>query len=284
MSDRDGWTTSADGTRLFWRRRSPAAAPAAALLVVHGLAEHSGRYEHVLERFAGAGFDCWAPDYRCHGRSPGLRVHVERFEDFDADISAARRLVAGECPRLPLVVVGHSQGGLLALRHAIAEPDGLAGVIVSSPFLGIHPDSRPPAALHLVANVISTFAKRLMFSQVADPALLSHDPQVGADYVADPLVSSSVSARWFTESVRAQNEVLAAAPRLAVPALVMQSGDDRLADPEATRRWAAAAPQHLVEYHEWPGLYHEMFNEPEREQVFEHMERWLKALLGPSVS
>ena len=279
MTETSGWIESGDGTRLRWRRRTAGCAAQAVLLFVHGLAEHSGRYFHVLDHFAARGFDCWALDYRGHGQSPGQRVHVDRFGEFDEDVAAVRHLAATACPGLPLVLVGHSQGGLLVLRQALAEPQGLAGIIVSSPFLGIHPDSKPPAALQVVANIVSTFAKKLMFSKVADPALLSRQPGIAEAYVADPLVSSTVSARWFTEVVRAQAEARAGAAGLAVPALIMQSGDDRLADPAATRAWAANAPAQLVEYVEWDGFYHEMFNEPEREQVFARMERWLDALL-----
>lgn len=282
MTETQGWTESGDGTRLFWRRRTAGPAAQATLLFVHGLAEHSGRYVHVLGHFAGRGFDCWALDYRGHGQSPGLRVHVDRFGEFDEDVAAVRHLAAAACPGLPLVLVGHSQGGLLVLRQALAEPRGLAGIIVSSPFLGIHPDSKPPAALQMVANIVSTFAKRLMFSKVADPALLSRRPGVAEAYVADPLVSSTVSARWFTEVVRAQAETRVGAAGLSVPALIMQSGDDRLADPAATRSWADNAPADLVDYVEWDGFYHEMFNELEREQVFARMERWLDALLRAS--
>jgi alpha-beta hydrolase superfamily lysophospholipase len=280
MTETSDWTESGDGTRLFWRRRTAGPAARATLLFVHGLAEHSGRYMHVLDHFAARGFDCWGLDYRGHGQSPGLRVHVDRFGEFDEDVAAVRHLAATTCDGLPLVLVGHSQGGLLVLRQALAEPQGLAGIIVSSPFLGIHPASKPPAALQVVANIVSTFAKRLMFSKVADPSLLSRQPGIAEAYVADPLVSSTVSARWFTEVVRAQTETRAGAAGLAVPALIMQSGGDRLADPAATRSWADNAPTDLVEYIEWDGFYHEMFNEPEREQVFARMERWLQALIG----
>jgi lysophospholipase len=276
MIESNGWFDSADGTRLYWRRQHPHREPLATLLFVHGLAEHSGRYAHVLEYFANAGYDCWAFDYRCHGNSPGLRVHVDRFDEFTADLAAAHRMVQTASGKSTLILVGHSQGGLLALRYALTRPDGVDGIIVSSPFLGIHPNSKPPAALQMVANIISTFSSKLMFSKVADPSCLSRTPGVAEAYVADPLVSSTVSARWFTEVMRAQLDTRERAGNLAVPALVMQSGDDRLADPSATREWAAKAPAELVEYVEWPGLYHEMFNEPEREQVFEKMVSWLQ--------
>jgi alpha-beta hydrolase superfamily lysophospholipase len=275
----EGWTAAADGTRLYWRRYVPDDKPRAELLFVHGLAEHSGRYGHVMRYFADRGFDCWAVDYRCHGKSPGLRVHVDRFDEFLLDIAAAYRLVRAEQTWLPLFLVGHSQGGLLVLRHVLARPDGIEGIIVSSPFLGMHPNAAPSAPLHVVANIISTFSPKLMFSKVAEPRFLSRNPSVAEAYVNDPLVSNTVSARWFTEVLRAQADTLARAPDLTVPALVMQSGDDRLADPEATRAWVAAAPADLVDYVEWDGLFHEMFNEPEKQQVFEKMDGWLEERL-----
>jgi lysophospholipase len=109
---------------------------------------------------------------------------------------------------------------------------------------------------------------------------LSRDPKVPEAYIADPLVSTTVSARWFTSVLAAHADTRARASTLSVPALVMQSGDDRLTDPAATRSWAADAPSDLVDYVEWEGLYHEMFNEPEKEQVFEKMEDWLATRLA----
>jgi alpha-beta hydrolase superfamily lysophospholipase len=271
----EGWTKSSDGNRLFWRRHSPDGDPRAVLLVVHGLAEHSGRYLHVLDNFATAGFDCWAHDYRCHGQSPGLRVHVTEFDEFLTDLAAARSLVRQAQPDLPFFLVGHSQGGLIVLREALAHPDGLEGVVVSSPFLGLHPDAAPPAALHMVANIVSTFAPNLMFSKVAEPSALSRDPKVPEAYIADPLVSTTVSARWFTSVMKAHADTVARASSLSLPALVMQSGEDKLTDPAATRSWVESAPAKLVEYVEWDGLYHEMFNEPEKDEVFKRVEKWL---------
>jgi acylglycerol lipase len=280
MRHDEGWLESTDDTNLYWRRYSPEGEVRAVLLFVHGLAEHSGRYIHVMEFFAERGFDCWAVDYRCHGKSPGLRVHIDRFEDFLADIEAARRLVRTENPDPPFFLIGHSQGGLLVLRNTLDRPEGLDGIIVSSPFVGLHPDAAPPAPLQVVANIVSTFLPKQMFSKVADPSFLSRDPRVAEAYLADPMVSRTVSARWFTEVQKAQSDTRARAPRLSVPALVMQSGDDRLVNPATTRTWAADAPSEFVEYVEWEGFYHEMFNEPEQVEVFERMMRWLEDRLA----
>ncbi len=132
----------------------------------------------------------------------------------------------------------------------------------------------------MVANIVSTFAPKLMFSKVAEPSALSRDPKVPAAYIADPLVSTTVSARWFTSVLAAHADTHARASTLSLPALIMQSGDDRVADPAATRSWVAAAPSDLIDYVEWEGLYHEMFNEPEKEMVFARVEAWLDERLS----
>ncbi len=264
------------GLRLFlarWRSETPRGV----LVVVHGLAEHAGRYRHLAERFAGRGFSVYVPEYRGHGHSPGLRVHVDRFDEFVDDVAAARALASAENPSLPLFLVGHSQGGLIALRSALGEPEGLSGLVVSSPLLGAHPSVQPGPFLAAAARVLSVIAPRLRLANHVDPSALSRDAAVGAAYMADPLVSRHVSARWYTELLQAIADTHARAALLAVPALVMVSDDDRIVDPEATARWAKAAPVSRVEFVRWGGFCHEMWNEPERERVFTRMDAWLEA-------
>ena len=228
-----------------------------------------------MEHFAARGYDCFAVDMRGHGKSPGRRVHVNLFDEYLTDVRAGHDLAREANPERQLFVIGHSQGGLITLRYALAHPQDLAGIVISSPFLGLHPDARPGAILNLAAKTLSTLTPRLLLSKPPDPSFLSHDPEVGKAYLADPLVSRKVSARWFTEVMAAHADTLVRAGDLRVPALVMQSGDDHLADPAATRAWAAAAPIELVEYIEWEGFYHEMFNELEKEKVFAKVESWL---------
>ncbi len=277
MKHSEGWIESNDGNRLFWRRSSPDVEATAVMLFVHGLAEHSGRYSHVMEHFADRGFDCWAFDYRGHGKSPGPRVHVNRFDEFLTDLEAVHHLVRENSPGRPLFLIGHSQGGLISLRYTLAHPEDLTGTVVSSPFLGVHPDSRPNAFLRLLAKLLSAVAPRLMLSKPPDASLLSRDPEIGEAYLADPLTSYSVSARWFTEVMAAHCDTLERAGTLQTQTLVMQSGADRLADPAATRTWVNAAPPDLVDSVEWEGFYHEMFNEFGKERVFDRLEDWLRS-------
>ena len=274
----DGWCEARDGTRLrlrSWRPRQPRAV----LLLLHGLAEHSGRYEHVGARFAGSGYAVHAVDHRGHGRSAGRRVHVTHFADYLDDVDALRAAAAESDPSLPQVLVGHSQGGLVALTSVLERGESLAGAIVSSPLLGVHADARASPALAAAAQVLSVVWPGILLPNHVDPSRLSHDPEVGRAYAADPLVSRHVSPRWFTSVVGAIRGAHERAPALARPVLLMVSGADRIADPEAAMRFAARAPARHLEVVRFEGLYHEMFNEPEKETVFRRMEEWLEARL-----
>jgi alpha-beta hydrolase superfamily lysophospholipase len=269
-----GTVRTKDGLDLFWRSWRPPS-PRAGLVVVHGLGEHSGRHEATAERLAGFGFAVWAADLRGHGRSPGGRVHADRFEDYFADVEAGLSLGAAGLPGAPLLLLGHSLGGLIVLSFLLARPGAAAGAVVSSPALGTHPRFEPNALTKAAARVLSKAWPGLLIPSRLDAARLSRDPAVVKAYVEDPLVSRKVSARWYTETVGAMAEANRRAGEWTKPLLLMQSGDDVLVDPEATRRWAAAAPPGLVEFAWWDGFYHEMFHEPEKDRVFERVQDWL---------
>ena len=264
----EGWTRSADGTALFWRAwRGPS--PRGAVAIVHGLGEHSGRYDHVGAFLAARGYDCWAGDCRGHGLSPGPRVHVDDFGRYVEDAGAFLALAGS---RRPLFLVGHSQGGLVALLRALRHPEGLTGVVASSPYLAVHPAAAPSALRLAVAPVLLRVAPGFLVASGLDTGVLSHDPQVERDYLADPLVSRKVSAAWFRAAHAAQAELDSGASRFTVPALVMAAGDDRLVDPAAIRAWAQKVPTAFIE---WPGMYHELFNEVEREKVLGRVAQWM---------
>ncbi|MBT8058406.1 MAG: lysophospholipase [Gammaproteobacteria bacterium] len=278
-----GRIATEDGLELVWRSWTPEA-PCGVIAIVHGLAEHGGRYRETGEAFARAGWAVYACDLRAHGLSPDPpgsgRVHVKRFSDFSRDVDALLGLVREHHSELPLFILGHSMGGLISIRYALDKPRDLAGAIISSPALGIHPDSKPPPALRLLVRVLSVLAPRLRVDTELDPKAISRDPAVVQAYVDDPLVSSRVSARWYAEFLKTMKQTHRDAASLGVPMLLMQSGDDRLVDPEAARSWAALAPQGKVELHVWEGLYHEMFNEPEKERVRERVQTWLRERVG----
>ena len=275
----DDVVTTRDGLGLWLRRWRPRT-PKGVLVVVHGLAEHSGRYVHVGDRFAERGYAVYAPDLRAHGRSPGLRVHVDRFDEFVADVAAVRARAGSECPGSPLFLVGHSQGGLVALRATLLEPDDLSGTILSSPLLGVAPGARPKPLLRAASRLLAVVAPRSLFPTRVDTRLLSRDPAVGRAYDADPLVSHRASAGWYVSLLAAMADAHRRASSLRVPLLVMVSGDDAIVDPEAAAEWSRNAPAELVDFVRLEGFYHEMFNEPDKERPFQQMDAWLAARLA----
>ncbi len=274
-----GRLITADQIELAWQTWTPPAAQGV-IVVVHGLAEHSGRYRETAEYLANRGWAVVAADLRGHGQSadgrhPG-RVHVDRFSDYFHDVDAMVQLARKKHGDVPLVLLGHSMGGLIALSYALEKPAGLAGAIISSPALGTHPASQPPLLLKLMVNVLSHLAPRLLFNSDLDTSAISSDPEVVQAYIADPLVSNKVSARWYVSMMQAMDHAFDGAASLRLPLLLMQSGADRLVDPAATTRWAAAATGEFLDLVIWEGFYHEMLNEPGKDRVREKILSWLE--------
>ncbi len=273
VSWREGFQDTPGG-RLYWQAWTPPS-PRAALLLVHGLAEHSGRYVHVARYFAGRAYASVAVDLRGHGRSPGPRVHVDSFEPWCDDVAEALRLTRALHPGLPVVPIGHSQGGLVTLLQGLRDPDERPGTVVSSPLLGVAPPSRPNAALKLATKILMRVAPRLLVPNRVNPDWLSRDPEVGRAYQADPLVSHQVSAGWFRALQGAIARAHGGAEAWTTPLLVLASRGDRIVDAEATRRWVARAPAGLVESRFFDDLHHEIFNERGKEAVLDVVAGWL---------
>jgi lysophospholipase len=243
---------------------------------VPGLAEHSGRYGLTAAALNDAGFAVHAVDYRGHGRSEGRRVHVDDVDDYVADVRAALAEVRRRDPGLPVFLLGHSQGGLIALKLALDDPAAIDGLVVTSPFLAVHPASRPSAFVRALARVLLRLAPRRPLPTSIDVRLLSRDTAVGEAYARDPLVSHAASAGWLRAIGCAQRDVRARAPQLRVPTLLMAAGGDRLVDPEATRQFAREASPDTVEFVWWDGFYHEILNDLGREQVVAKIVDWLE--------
>jgi acylglycerol lipase len=280
LADRE-WTVRAPGgPLLFGQSWGPATPPRAAILIVHGLGEHIGRYGLTAAALTDAGFAVHAVDYRGHGRSEGRRVHVDDVDDYVADVRAALEGVRRRNPGLPVFVLGHSQGGLIALKLALDDPAAIDGLVVTSPFLAVHPASRPSAFIRALARVLLRLAPRRPLPTSIDVRLLSRDTAVGEAYARDPLVSHAASAGWLRAISHAQRDVRARAPRLRVPTLLMAASGDRLVDPEAARQFASEASPDAVEFVWWDGFYHEILNDQGREEVLAKIVNWLALQTG----
>jgi len=273
-----GRVRTADQLDLVWRSWKPET-PKGIVVIIHGLAEHSGRYQATAEFLSDNDWAVYACDLRAHGLSPDPpkagRVHVKQFTDYFMDVDAIAGLARKHHPGLPLFVLGHSMGGLITINYALERPEGLAGVIISSPALATHPEFKPPALLKILVSILSLVAPRVLVDSELDTQAISRDPEVVKAYLDDPLISQKISARWYSQLLKTMKKANRNAGALRVPMLLMQSGSDRLVDPSAPGRFASAAPAGLVDLVLWEGLYHEMFNEPEKDQVCTRLLEWL---------
>jgi alpha-beta hydrolase superfamily lysophospholipase len=261
----------AGGRELFTRAWLPDDASAAAL-IVHGYAEHSGRYEHVGGWLATRGVAVHAFDHQGHGRSSGRRCHVRRFSDFLDDTELAMARARGANPGIPLFVIGHSMGGLIAATLAVERTPHVVGYVTSGAALAAgEPLSRARRGLLRAAR---TLAPTLSFASGIDPAGLSRDPAVVRAYLDDPLVERRITTSLATELFAAMERTRSRGGSVEQPLLALHGEDDPICSPAGSRAFASAASR--GRYLGFPGLRHEIFNEPEREAVFERLLEWLR--------
>ncbi len=278
MIRREGQFAGHGGLRVYWQAWLPDGGASAAVIVAHGYGEHGGRYGNLVDRMVPPGFAVYAPDHRGHGRSEGPRGHVDRFAEYVTDLHALRVRVEEEHRGKPLFLIGHSMGGLIAAHYLLTHSSGLAGAVLSSPALALAKE--PPRLLRWLGRVLSWIAPRTSFQSDVDPMVLSRDPSVGLAYASDPLVHRRVTARFFTELARAMRDALARAGEIRMPILVLQAGDDRLVDAAFTERFVAAVGSEGKVFRLYPALFHEIFNEIDRDHVFADLERWLDDRIG----
>lgn len=244
------------------------------VVIVHGYAEHKGRYRQLVEALIAARYACHLLDLRGHGASGGRRGHVDRFEqyrtDLDGFLDEVRALPAAPSP---LLLLGHSFGGLLALDYVLHRPHVFDALAVSSPYLA--PAFAVPFLKRTLLPPVARIAPTLAVRTGLDPAWLSHDPQIVNAYATDPKVFPTVTLGWFTEIRKAQEDVFEKAPALVTPILVQIGDADRIADPSRSRalfeRLGSPSKRLLV----YPGFFHEVFNELERARVVSDLLEWL---------
>ena len=243
------------------------------IVLVHGLGEHVGRYAALGDWLAQRGWTLRGHDHRGHGRSQGARGTLRTSHDLVDDLAAGIDAVAAD--GAPPLLMGHSLGGLVALTYALRHPDRIAGLVLSSPALAL---GLGPLRKLLVA-VMSRLAPDVAVSNGLDPTKVSHDAEVVRAYVDDPLVHDRITARLARFLVDGGRDALDRAPALSLPTLLLYAGDDRLVDPEGSREFTRRAPRSLVVAREYPGLWHEIFNETpaQRGAVLDDLGAWLEA-------
>jgi len=259
---------AADGTPLLVRRWS-ASDPWALMLLVHGLAEHSGRYERAGGLLAEAGIDVTAFDLRGHGGSGGPRGDVERWTDYLDDIAVRLAAVRAEADGRPVVLFAHSYGGLISTDYVLSGRPAPDLLVLSAPALG----DGLPRWQHIVAPLIARIWPTLAFKNAWGPDVLSRDPEVGRLVRLDPGSPERMTTRLGAFGFAAQERVRARLATLAVPTLVFHGSDDRLVPPSATEPFEGLPG---VSRRVYPGLRHETLNEPEGPQVVADVIAWLR--------
>ena len=249
------------------------------MLIVHGLGEHGGRYLHFPHFVRESVSSVYTLDLRGHGRSEGLRGHVERFDNYvDDAVTAIRRLDARlkqKCGKSEIHLMGHSMGGLASLRALFHHNDlPLKSASISAPLLGI----RVPlplvkrAAAHLLSRVWST----LHMDNEINAGIISRDPAVVEAYLKDRLMHHKGTPRLYTEMLQAIDDTVGRTTGIAHPVLFLVPRADQVVDPEATLRFVEALKHRDKELRIYPDFYHETFNDVGKEKPFEELNKWIK--------
>ena len=259
------------GVRLFRRSWLPPE-PRWAIALVHGYAEHSGRYEELGAWLARRGIAVHAYDHRGHGLSQGRRCHVSHFGELVEDLGRHVEQVREQHPGLPLTVLGHSLGGLVVLTFLVTCQPRLASAVVSGPALVVHMSPLRRRLAALMARIWPT----LSVASGLDASGISRDPEVVRRYLDDPLVESTATASFGLEMVRAAETTARRGAEVRVPLLMLHGEEDPLCSVEGSRRFFAEVTAGGSVLHTYPGLRHEIFNEPEHLQVFQDLLDWLQ--------
>jgi alpha-beta hydrolase superfamily lysophospholipase len=265
------------GVRIVYDVWTPDTVPRAVVVLSHGLGEYARRYDHVAQCFGDAGLVTYALDHRGHGRSGGKRVLVRDISEYTADFDTLVGIATREHHGLKCVVLGHSMGGGIVFAYGVERPDNYDLMVLSGPAVAAQDGVSP--LMVLAARVLGALLPGLPVQELDDDAI-SRDPAVVAAYNADPLVYHGKVPAGIARALLQVGETMPQrAPALTAPLLVVHGSDDRLVPVEGSRRLVQCVGSRDVELKIYPGLYHEVFNEPERDQVLQDVVAWITARL-----
>ncbi len=269
-----GSFTGKGGVEIFFQKWLVEKARAV-LIIAHGLGEHSGRYGNLLNSIAGKKISVFAIDHRGHGKSDGKRGHVDSFMDYVYDLKLFIEFIKEENRGLPIILLGHSMGGVIAARYSMTYPDDVSLIVMSSP--GLAPAFKVPEWKKSLASFFSSRIGSLSFPNGLSAEGISHDKEVVTAYENDPMVHDRVSARWTVEFIRATEECMANAKSIRKPLLMLHGKGDSIADYKATEEFYNSVSSVNKKLYLYEGLYHETMNETaeEREKVLRDITGWI---------
>jgi lysophospholipase len=249
----------------------------AVIVIVHGAMEHHRRYGWLIEQWRNSGFHVVMGDLPGHGLTTrSRRGHIDSFEEYVDEVK--KWIDASYQFDLPVFLIGHSMGGLISLRLLQKERLNVAGVILSSPCLGLV--NKPSPILHAATFILNKVFPALRVSSGISLDMVTRNEDVRELDLKDTLYVKKISVRWYRELEEAMKNAFAMIKRTQdTPLLVVQSGDDRVVDKEKVRNWFNSVPLSEKCFKEWPKCYHEVFNEPEREEVFIYVKDFVEGQL-----
>jgi alpha-beta hydrolase superfamily lysophospholipase len=261
------------GVRIVYDVWTPDTPPRAVVVLSHGLGEYARRYDHVAQRFGEAGLVTYALDHRGHGRSGGKRMLVRDITEYTGDFDTLVGIAKREHPALKCIVLGHSMGGGIVFAYGVERPDNYDLMVLSGPAVAAQDLVHP--AMALVAKGLGALVPGLPVQEL-DESLISRDPAVVEAYRTDPLVyHGRVPAGVGRALLQVGETMPQRAPALTAPLLVVHGSDDGLIPVDGSRRLVDCVGSTDVELKVYPGLYHEVFNEPEHDQVLDDVVSWI---------
>lgn len=266
-----------DGLDIFAQGWEPTVlVPKAVVCLVHGLGEHSSRYAHVAEAFGKEGFILFGADLRGHGRSGGPRGHISSIEDFMQDIDMLFEQARQRYPGLPLFLYGHSLGGIQVLYYGLTHKPEVKGVIATSS--GLHTAIEKQTLKVMIVKMLGSLLPTVALPSGLDSKTISRDAKVVQAYNDDPLVHDKISLGLGKALIGVTSWTLAHAGEFSLPLLLMHGKADALAFPTSSTEFAAPLKEKCTLVL-WEDAYHELHNEPEKEEVFKTMTLWMDARL-----
>lgn len=266
---------SRDGLNIHYRHYA-AEDERLCVVISHGLGEHSGRYLNVVEKLCPMGISIFVHDHRGHGKSQGRRGHIDGFDQYIDDLDILLNISRDKSrANTPVILLGHSMGGLIGLSHAINRPGKIDGIAVSSPLL--QPAVKVSSALIFATKIMSVLWPSMTVSNKVDPDVLSHDEGVIQQRNSDPLIHSRVSARWVVECTRAMEKTSAFVGSLDIPLLMQVAGEDKLVKSSATETFFSRLNGDDKTIRVYEGMYHEIYNETRerRALVLDDLKTWI---------
>jgi len=275
MNHQEGYFKGVREHKIYYQAWLPEAECKAVVLIAHGMSEHSGRYKNVVNHLVPAGYAVYALDHLGHGRSDGVRVCVERFQDFTVTLKSFFDMIRDQQAHKPIYLVGHSMGGLISAAYLLEHQHDLAGAVLSGPGIKV-PDNISPAVI-FIGKLLSSIMPRVGIVQLEADGV-SRDPAVVEAYINDPLVhTGKITARLGAEMLKTMQTVTQKANQIRLPIMIIQGAADRLVDPSGAQLLYDSISSQDKTLKIYEGLYHEVFNEPEHEHVLQDVAQWLDA-------